>query len=234
MSAAYYSNLSRPWDAFDAYLFDIDGTLVRSEDAVHYFAFCEALGLLSGRPMNLDGVVAHGNVDVGILRDALALGKVPEAVWRPRLNEARQVMERYVREHRQELRLTVLPEVRRVLEHLRGRDALLGVATGNLRVIGEEKLRAVGLAEFFTAGSYSDAFEVRRDVFGEALASVRARLGTDAAVCVLGDTPEDIRSARANEMEICAVATGIYSYEELLKEGPTACCRTFEDLFAGE
>ncbi len=234
MSAAYYSKLSRPWDAFDAYLFDIDGTLLRSEDAVHYFAFCEALQMLSGRPMNLDGVVAHGNTDVGILRDALALGRVPEAAWRPRLDEARQSMARYVRKHREELRLTVLPEVRQVLEHLRGRGALLGVATGNLRVIGQEKLRAAGIAEFFTAGSYSDAFEYRREVFLEALASVRAYVGQDAAVCVLGDTPEDIRSARVNGMEICAVATGIYSYEELLQEEPAACCRTFKDLFAAE
>ena len=231
MADAYYSALSRPWDDFDAYLFDIDGTLLRSEDAVHYFAFCEALEMLSGRPMNLDGVVAHGNTDVGILRDALELGEVAECVWRPRLGEACGGMGRYVQEHRGELRMTVLPEVRRVLEHLRERGAVLGVATGNLRVIGEEKLRAAGIAEFFTAGSYSDAFEFRREVFGAALASVRDRLGADAAVCVLGDTPEDVRSARTNAVEICAVATGIYSYVELLRERPAACCRTLADLF---
>ena len=234
MTVAYHSTLSRPWDAFDAYLFDIDGTLLRSEDAVHYFAFCEALEMLSGRPMNLDGVVAHGNTDVGILRDALALGKVAESAWRPRLGDACEGMGRYVQEHRGELRMVVLPEVRRVLEHLRRRGAVLGVATGNLRVIGEEKLHSAGIAEFFTTGSYSDAFEFRREVFGEALASVRSQMGRDAAVCVLGDTPEDVRSARANEMEICAVATGIYSYEELMREEPAACCSTFADLLGAE
>lgn len=234
MGVAYYSALSRPWDGFDAYLFDIDGTLLRSEDAVHYFAFCEALEMLAGRPMNLDGVVAHGNTDVGILRDALALGEVAESAWRPRLGEARDGMGRYVREHCGELQMTVLPEVRRVLEHLRERGAVLGVATGNLREIGEEKLRAAGIAEFFTAGSYSDRFEFRREVFGEALASVLERLGPDAAVCVLGDTPEDVRSAHAVGLEICAVATGIYGYEELLREGPAACCHTFADLFVAE
>ncbi len=35
---------ARRWDAYDAYLFDIDGTLMNCTDAVHYFAFCEALG----------------------------------------------------------------------------------------------------------------------------------------------------------------------------------------------
>jgi FMN phosphatase YigB (HAD superfamily) len=54
----------RKWDAYDAYLFDIDGTLLTCHDAVHYFAFCEALTALAGRELNLDGVVAHGNTDV--------------------------------------------------------------------------------------------------------------------------------------------------------------------------
>ena len=27
------------WDSADAFLFDIDGTLLNSRDAVHYFAF---------------------------------------------------------------------------------------------------------------------------------------------------------------------------------------------------
>ena len=73
----------RAWDEFDAYLFDIDGTLINCRDAVHYFAFCEALTRIAGRPTNLDGVVAHGNTDVGILRDALHLAKVPDEAWRP-------------------------------------------------------------------------------------------------------------------------------------------------------
>ncbi len=40
-------------------------------DAMHYFAFCDALDERRWPALNLDGVVAHGNTDVGILRDAL-------------------------------------------------------------------------------------------------------------------------------------------------------------------
>ena len=110
--------LSRAWDAYDAYLFDIDGTLMNATDAVHYFAFCEALETVAGRPMNLDGVVAHGNTDVGILRDAWALGEVPESAWRPRLDEIRRGMCRFVARRRDDLRLTVLPGVVAMLNHL--------------------------------------------------------------------------------------------------------------------
>ena len=80
--------LSRSWDAFDAYLFDIDGTLINCTDATHYFAFCEALQELSGQPLNLDGVTAHGNTDVGILRDVLTEAGIPESEWRGRIREA--------------------------------------------------------------------------------------------------------------------------------------------------
>ena len=47
------------WDGYDAYLFDIDGTLLHCRDAVHYFAFCNALERVAGRRMTLEGVVAN-------------------------------------------------------------------------------------------------------------------------------------------------------------------------------
>ena len=229
-TSVFSSTLSRPWDSFDAYLFDIDGTLISSEDAVHYFAFCEALTTLAGRPLNLDGVVAHGNTDVGILRDALGLAGVPESEWRPRREEACAAMGRFVQERRQDLRVTLLPGVVEVLEHLQRRGAVLGVATGNLQRIGELKLEAAGIGRFFTSGSYSDADEFRAEVFARALEAVRSVAGEDAAVCVFGDTPEDVRSARRIETEIVAVATGIYSFAELMQEKPAACCVSLREL----
>ena len=228
----FASTLSRPWDCFEAYLFDLDGTLLSSEDAVHYFAFCDALTTLAGRPLNLDGVVAHGNTDVGILRDALQIVGVPEAEWRPHREEACAAMGRFVVQRRQELRVRLLPGVVDLLEHLQRRGAVLGVATGNLKCIGELKLEAAGIRQFFTSGSYSDADEYRVQVFRRALDAVRAVVGENASVCVFGDTPEDVRSARAIGTEIVAVATGIYGFEDLMREGPAVCCASLRDLFA--
>ena len=216
--------------AYDVYLFDIDGTLINCSDATHYFAFCEALAMLSGRPLTLEGVVAHGNTDVGILRDALALAGVPEESWRPRLAEARELMSRFVAEKAAELRVEVLPSVMRVLEELRGCGALLGVATGNLEAIGRLKLSSAGLLGYFDFGGYSDQFEFRKDVFRHALELARSAAGSDARVCVVGDTPEDVRAARANGVDVVAVATGIYSAEELRREKPTACVATLAEF----
>ncbi len=230
MQGQFVSDLSRPWDTYDAYLFDIDGTLLSSEDAVHYFAFCDALAFLSGRPLNLDGVVAHGNTDIGILRDALRFANVPATSWRPLLQDACARMGNFVAKRKDDLSVRLLPGVREVLAYLSQRGAVLGVATGNLEVIGRLKLEAAGILPFFTIGSYSDGLEVREDVFRRALLSAPRQDGKILATCILGDTPEDIRSARINRTECLAVATGIYSYEELLQEGPTACCGSFKDL----
>jgi len=220
------------WDEYDAYLFDIDGTLLHCTDAVHYFAFCEALGSLAGRPLNLDGVTAHGNTDVGILRDALALAEVRDELWRPRLHETQQGMCRFVEERKGDLCATLLPGVPELLQHLRARGAVLGVATGNLEGIGRLKLAHCGLLEQFDFGGYSDAYEYRRDVFTGALAKARTLAGESAAVCVVGDTPEDVRAARANGLDVIAVATGIYSFEDLQAEDPSLCLKSLQELFS--
>lgn len=220
----------RAWDAYDVYLFDVDGTLLHCRDAVHYFAFCETLHMLSGRALNLDGVVAHGNTDIGILRDALHLAGVPEAVWRPRLPEARFRLCEHVQRQKSELRVEVLPYVLETLKYLHHKGALLGVATGNLQKIGQAKLSACDLLRYFDFGAYSDEFEFRKDVFAAALRHAHSLAGGQATVCVVGDTPLDVQAAHANGLPVIAVATGVFSKEQLLAESPDICIASFAEL----
>ena len=220
----------RPWDTYDAYLFDIDGTLLNCTDAVHYFAFCDALTAIAGRPVNLDGVVTQGSVDPAILRDAFTLAKVPEAKWRPRLGEARELMCAQVDRNRADFRMDVLPGVREVLAHLRSRGKILGVATGNLAAIGRAKLAHCGLLDSFHFGGFSDDFETRPAVIAAAVAQARALTSPDASICVIGDTPSDIHAAQANHLDVIAVATGIFPYEALASEQPTRTLRLLAEL----
>ncbi len=222
----------RPWDCFDAYLFDIDGTLLHCADAVHYFAFCDALKQLSGRELTLEGVTAHGNTDVGILRDALRLAGIAEAVWRPRLPSAREAMCRFVEAHRAELRANALPYVPAVLEHLRRSGRTLGIATGNLREIGRMKLECAGLLDFFTVAGWSDEHEYRADVFRAAAELARSVAGSAAAICVVGDTPADVLAAHANGLPVIAMATGVHTVNELRLHAPSLCLSSFAELFA--
>lgn len=224
------NTLLRPWDAFDAYLFDVDGTLINCRDAVHYFAFCAALRFLSDRDLNLDGVTAHGNTDVGILRDALTLAELPESRWRPRLAEACERMCTHVHEHRNELRAEVLPGVREVLLHLRARGAFIGVATGNLKGIGTAKLQSCGLFDLFHFHAFSDGFEYRSEVYRSALDQARSAASPHASVCAIGDTPADIRAARDHGISVIAVATGIHPLPQLAAEQPDLCVSSLREL----
>ena len=112
---------------------------------------------------------------------------------------------------------------------------LLGVASGNLETVGWHKVRAAGLDRFFEFGCFSDHHERRADIFERGVAEERRRLRTRASVCLVGDTPEDIKAARQLNAKIIAVSTGVFSAEELLSLDPDVCvasCRDLLDLSA--
>ncbi len=220
----------RRWDNYDVYLFDIDGTLLNCTDAVHYFAFCDSLTRIAGRPLNLDGVTAHGNTDVGILRDAFCLNEIDESAWRPSLAEIRRTIGRFVADRREDICASPLRGVTEVLEYLRARGATLGVATGNLEEIGWIKLEHCDLRHYFHFGGFSDDFENRGDVFRAAVALARRHTSATASICIVGDTPADIQAARQNGIDIIAVATGIFSKEQLQAEAPAFCVDSLSEL----
>lgn len=227
----YFANqLPRSWDSFDIYLFDIDGTLLTCSDAVHYFAFCDALQFVSGKSLTLDGVITHGNTDIGILRDALALAGIHTDCWRPQIHQLTERMCSFVDAHAHEICAAAMPSVFDVLEHLHAQGATLGVATGNLQKIGQLKLQKAGLLHFFEFAGWSDLFEYRADVFRHAVTEAQRLKCQSSSICVIGDTPADIRAARANQLNVIAVATGIYSFQELCAEKPDLCLHSLREL----
>jgi phosphoglycolate phosphatase-like HAD superfamily hydrolase len=220
------------WDAQGAYLFDIDGTLLRSRDRVHYDAFFAATEAVLGHSLVLDGVVLHGNTDPGILRDAFRLARLDDSAWRGSLDAISAHMSETVAARRAEMDLRVMPGVKAILEHLQRSGAALGVATGNLESIGWIKIEVAGLREWFTFGGFSDGFDVRSDMIAHALRVARRTAGPGASVCVVGDTPADVSAARANGLPTIAVATGNYTFDQLMESRPEACATTLEALLA--
>jgi phosphoglycolate phosphatase-like HAD superfamily hydrolase len=218
------------WLGFDAYLFDIDGTLLNSRDAIHYHAFHRAVANIFGLDFRLDGVPVHGNTDIGILRAYLESAGVAESAWLPKLPAVIEAMSADVEANAVGLRPEVCPSIIEVLDHLRAAGKLLGVASGNLERVGWAKLRACGLRDYFSFGSFSGERERRDDVIAHGVAQAKAALGSEARVCVVGDTPADVGSAHANGIPAIAVATGIYSIEDLLSHRPEMCISCCDDL----
>jgi len=165
------------WDAQPAYLFDIDGTLLRSQDRIHYTSFFSSVKSVMGRELVLDDVIVHGNTDPGILRDAFRAAKLEDADWHPVLEDVLDAIRTDVLAQREAMQVRVMPGVVQTLAHLQAKGAVLGVATGNLEAIGWLKIEIARLRHWFVFGGFSDRFTVRAEMIGHAAALARA--GTD-------------------------------------------------------
>ena len=222
------------WDAQDAYLFDIDGTLLWSRDRVHFNSVAESVRAVTGFEVSLTGVLIHGGTDTSILRESLAQAGIPREAWEPQLEAILEAMRQTVASRRGELDLRLMPAVEQTLAHLSDRGALLGLATGNLELIGWIKVEVAGLREWFRFGGFSDQFPVRSAMVRDAASKARQLLAPEtaatASICVVGDTPRDVEAARANGLPVIAVATGKYNFEELAALEPDACTSSLAAL----
>ncbi len=220
------------WIEADAYLFDIDGTLLNAYGGTHMNAFHSAIEQVLGLQGTLHGLPVHGNTDIGILRAFVRRANFSEAEFEKRLPQLLELMRSEVERNRGTMRAELCPSVPELVQWFVARKKLLGVASGNLESIGWLKLEAVGLREYFSFGSFSDRFELRSEIFADAVAEARRRLGAKATVCVVGDTPTDIQAAKTVGIPVIAVATGIFPIEELAKRNPDLCLPCCSDLLS--
>jgi phosphoglycolate phosphatase-like HAD superfamily hydrolase len=225
------ATLGFDWRAFDAYLFDIDGTLLNTRDGVHYTSFHTALREVYGCDGRIDNVPVHGNTDIGILRAALA-GHAPHlnGEFEALLPRALEMMCAEVERNAAQMQPQLCPSIRELLAGLANNGKLLGVVTGNLERIGWCKLERAGIRKYFDFGSFSDQREKREDIFRQGVEQARSLRGPTTTVCFVGDTPADIRAAAALGLPVIAVATGIYSREQLAESGPAMCVRSLAEL----
>ena len=218
------------WDAFDAYLFDIDGTLLRAQGGVHNDAFPESVRQVLGKVISLDRVLLHGNTDSRILAQALEHAGIPRSDWEPHRQAIHDRMWTIVDQRRKDIQIVMMPGIRESLDHLKKLNRVLGTATGNLEQIGWLKIELAGLRSYFTFGGFADLHEARADMIGAAAAMARAQAGEHATVCVVGDTPADIAAAKANNLPVIAVATGAYSVDDLLQHQPDIATTSMQAL----
>ena len=220
------------WDSADAFLFDIDGTLLNSRDAVHYFAFRNAIRDVLGIEASIEGVPVHGNTDVGILRAVLHRAGLPNRAIDKHMPQIVARMCAEVQQNREQLNPELCPSILELINHLQGQGKLLGAASGNLEAVGWLKLEKAGLRPMFTFASFSFPRELRAEIFQHGIDLARQRLGANASVTVVGDTPSDIEAARAVGVPVIVLSTGIYSFAQLKAYDPDACFACGTDLLA--
>jgi phosphoglycolate phosphatase-like HAD superfamily hydrolase len=192
------------------YLFDVDGTLVRTGGAGSR-ALAQAFHRLYGVAGAMDGVRPHGKTDHAICREAFAaLGRAEvEAA------EIARVLEAYVPLLEEEVRAspgyTVLPGVTALLGALCARGDLVGLATGNIERGARVKIERAGLNRYFAFGGFGEDGEDRVAIVRAAWERAEHVLGAGIdgrAIFVVGDTVLDVQAARDAGCVAVAVATG--------------------------
>ena len=117
------------WIEADAYLFDIDGTLLNASGRAHYNAFTSAFQSIFGIRATIDGVRWAGNTDVGILREVLVREGFSPDMLTARLADVVAHMGDEVERNRDSMRAVPCPSVDVLVPYLHRQGKLLGVAS---------------------------------------------------------------------------------------------------------
>ncbi len=197
------------------FLFDIDGTLLRSMPPTHRQAISDAMRAAFG----IDLAAEHLGQTAGMTDTAIAsrilrhAGLTEEAIadGLPRFfTLAADYYEAYVPD---DLSAYTTPHCREALDWLAELGASLALVTGNIERIAWSKLRAAKIDAYFKCGAFGDEAESRDALpplamsrSAEAFGRTFARAGT----FVVGDTPHDVACGAASGLRTVAVATGRY------------------------
>jgi phosphoglycolate phosphatase len=198
---------------------DIDGTLLTTARG-GMFAWDDGVKEITGKDFQLQTLRVPGLTDYQIA------AKTCELLG---LDASAPLVERLVRRYEELLPTSlprrtghVLPNVREILEQLRGRaDVRSYLLTGNTRGGAKAKLTHYGLIDFFPEGAFAEDTRARATIAQRALELARATGPVaEQDIFVIGDTPHDIECANAIGVRTIAVATGGYSVDELREHDP--------------
>jgi phosphoglycolate phosphatase len=204
-----------------AVLFDVDGTLLSSGGA-GAASWRLAFDQLYGVPADIGKFTDAGMTEpeVGRLTFEKVVGHAPSRRELARLMSKRlHYLRQTVAESKQ---FEVLPGVRETLDRLSGESHLLGITTGGVEAAAHIKLARAGLSHYFSFGGYGSDSVDRTELTRTALARAGLLVGEPIEpeeALVVGDTPLDVEAAHGAGISAVAVATGLYSEEELREAG---------------
>ncbi len=209
-------------------LFDIDGTLLLTGNA-GMLGIERALFQLYG-VKHVPQIALHGRTDFAIIHELFTALELP-------ISDYRSFVACYHVQLVQALcdRIgQLLPGVRALLDCLQADERFeLALLTGNSREAAAIKLKHFAIDHFFAVGGYGGWHGDRDDVARlcwEAIQTHWGREASAASAVVIGDTPADIRCARAIGARAIAVATGNCSLTELQHNSPDLAVHSLQSL----
>ena len=202
-------------------LWDIDGTLIThappSRDR-----HAHAVSTVLGRPVAAIPA-GMGKTDRQILVELFA-DDIPSDA---QIEQAFEVIDRLTAEDMQITPSRAIDGTREVLVQLMDAGVMHSVLTGNSPRRARLKLDAAGLAGHidFDSGFYGHIHSTRVELVADAAERLSVQSGVSPVI--IGDTPLDILAAHASGIPVIAVATGVYSVDELREHHPHAVVEDF-------
>ncbi len=199
-------------------LFDIDGTLIDSAGAGRRSlnnAFFELFSIQSA----FEPLVLAGKTDIEIFKEGLrhygilANNGVIEKIQASYVEH----LKREIKGDKKHLKSGVSD-----LLHRSSGFNKIGLLTGNLEIGARIKLDPFGVLRYFEEGAFGSDHEDRNHLLPIAVEKFYQKFGIKFSFhdcVVIGDTPRDVSCAKIHGAKSIAVATGPYSYEELLSSG---------------
>ena len=209
-----------------AVLFDVDGTLVDSND-FHISAWQEAF---KGAGLSFDRQVIHNQIGKGA--DMLVPALIPncEEAEAKKLGEAQGDL--FKRKYLKQVK--AFPGARDLLVRVRGAGQRVVLASSASQDEVEHYLDLLDIRDVVFATTSADDVNHTKpapDIFASALQKLPPL--TASEVIVVGDTPYDVEAAAKCGIDAIALRSGKFSDQSLREAGAVALYDSAEDLLTG-
>lgn len=210
-----------------AYLFDIDGTILKVKNKINRTLIRRILERFAINHIRVEELDFAGKTDRDIFTDLL--GQPDEDLFHHVKQIYLQELERCLTSGD----VHVFSGVRDSLDYLRSKAAWTGILTGNFARAARIKLAVSGMLEPFRFGAYGDDHHDRNELPPNAYDELIRHSGETfrpSDLVIIGDTPRDIACARSFGAIAVAVSTGTYSYDELHDCAPDVVLRSMDEF----
>ncbi len=211
----------------NAYLFDIDGTIMKVKNRVNRRIIQNILVQFGITDINVSGLDFAGRTDRAIFSNLLPQ---PAA---ERYEEVKQTYIEQLDANLEKSDIDVLSGVENCLQYLQRAGAWTGLLTGNFEKAAWIKVARAGLDHLFTFGAFGDHFSDRNQLPPLALQALTEHSGNSfdsSELIIIGDTPRDIECAHSFGSISVAVSTGSFSTEELRGCQPDFLLESLEEF----
>ena len=205
-------------------LFDIDGTLLKAGFIVKE-AMGDALKEVFGTNGRIMDASFIGATDIGVVRTLMTEAGFELPAIHEKLGKLFEVYGKILEDKlRTWDKFQLCPGVPEILNALEEKDALLELVTGNCQQGAFAKLGRAELTDYFSFGAFGDESDDRAELCAYAHARAEVEAGKSISkgdLILVGDSPNDIKAAKAYGIRVLAVASGWVDAEELKSQNPT-------------